>query len=189
MVQLSAVIITFNEESNITRCILSLKAVADEIIVVDSYSTDNTAGIARSLGATVYQEKFRGYIGQKNFALQLASHRYVLSLDADEELDEKLIASILEEKKSFPKRAYCMNRCTRLSGHFIKHGLWYPDKKLRLFNRQLGKCGGLNPHDKIIMELMQKNLYQASSQMKKQKSEKASKWKNRREFGYSAFYY
>lgn len=149
---LSAVIITFNEELNIGRCIASLRKVADEIIVLDSYSNDRTVEIARSLGATVYFEKFRGYIGQKNLALQLASHHYVISLDADETLDIQLIASILEAKKSFTYRAYSMNRCTNYCGRFIRHGLWYPDKKIRLFDRRIASWGGLNPHDKIVIQ-------------------------------------
>ena len=146
---LSVVIITFNEEANISRCIESVKAVADEIIVLDSYSTDRTASIARELGATVYYEKFRGYIGQKNYAIQLATHNYILSLDADEALDPKLVHSILEAKKTFSHRAYQMNRCTNYCGHFIRHGLWYPDKKTRLFDRRIAQWGGLNPHDRI----------------------------------------
>src|SRR5664279_3615671 len=112
MYPLSAVIITFNEEHNIERCIRSVRQVADEIIVLDSFSTDRTAEIAGNLGAIVYQEKFRGYIGQKNFAMQLTSNNYILSVDADETLDAQLVASILEAKKSFSSRAYRMNRCT-----------------------------------------------------------------------------
>ncbi len=146
---LSVVIITFNEEANIYRCIESVKPVADEIIVLDSFSTDRTVEIARSLGAIVHQEKFRGYIGQKNYAIQLATHNYILSLDADEELDSTLITSILEAKKTFSNRAYQMNRCTNYCGRFIRHGLWYPDKKIRLFDRRIAQWGGLNPHDKI----------------------------------------
>lgn len=149
MQALSVVIITFNEESNIGRCIESVKKVADEIIVLDSYSTDQTAAIARHHGAIVHQEKFRGYIGQKNFAIQLASHNYILSLDADEALDDTLITSISEAKKTFPYRAYRMNRCTNYCGHFIRHGLWYPDKKIRLFDRRIAQWAGLNPHDRI----------------------------------------
>lgn len=149
---LSAVIITFNEEANIGRCIESLKKVADEIVVLDSFSTDQTAAIARSHGAIVHQEKFRGYIGQKNFVIQLASHNYILSLDADEELDETLVFSILEAKKSFTYRAYRANRCTNYCGHFIRHGLWYPDPKVRLFDRRIAQWGGLNPHDKIEVQ-------------------------------------
>ncbi len=152
MPQLSAVIITFNEEQNIRRCIESVQMVADEIIVLDSYSTDSTIEIARSLGAIVYSEKFRGYIGQKNHAMQLASHNYILSLDGDEALDKNLIASILEAKKTFSHRAYAINRCTSYCGHFIRHGLWYPDRKIRLFDRRIAQWGGLNPHDTIHLQ-------------------------------------
>ncbi|MBL7738077.1 MAG: glycosyltransferase family 2 protein [Chitinophagaceae bacterium] len=152
MQPLSVVIITFNEEQNIARCLHSVRTLADEIIVLDSYSTDNTAAIARSLGATVYFEKFRGYIGQKNLAMQYASHHYILSLDADEALDEKLVSSIIEEKKSLLHRAYSMNRCTNYCGRFIRRGLWYPDRKIRLFDRRIAQWGGLNPHDKIMLQ-------------------------------------
>lgn len=152
MPQLSVVIITYNEANNIRRCIESVQKVADEIVVLDSYSTDGTAAIARSLGAIVHTEKFRGYIGQKNYALQLASHHYILSLDGDEALDSSLVASILEAKKTFSYRAYSMNRCTSYCGHFIRHGLWYPDRKIRLFDRRIACWGGLNPHDRIELQ-------------------------------------
>jgi glycosyltransferase involved in cell wall biosynthesis len=152
MQPLSVVIITYNEEHNIGRCIDSVKSLADEIIVLDSYSTDKTVEIARAHGAIIHHEKFRGYIGQKNYAMHLASHNYILSLDADEALDETLIASILEVKENFLHRAYRMNRCTSYCGRFMHHGLWYPDKKIRLFDRRIAKWGGLNPHDKIELE-------------------------------------
>jgi glycosyltransferase involved in cell wall biosynthesis len=149
MYRLSVVIITYNEEENISRCIESVKKVADEIIVLDSFSTDQTVSLARDLGAIVHQEKFRGYIGQKNLALQLASNDYILSLDADEALDTKLADSILRAKENFFSRAYRMNRCTNYCGKFIRHGLWYPDRKIRLFDRRCARWGGMNPHDKI----------------------------------------
>ena len=149
---LSVVIITFNEEQNIERCIRSVKEVADEIIVLDSFSSDQTVPIARSLGAIVHQEIFRGYIGQKNLAIQLATHNYVLSLDADEALDEKLAASIQRVKQDFSCRAYRMNRSTNYCGHFIRHGLWYPDPKIRLFDRRCARWAGMNPHDKIEVD-------------------------------------
>lgn len=152
MPSLSAVIITYNEEQNIARCIRSVLQVADEIIVLDSYSTDRTVEIARSLGAIVYQEKFRGYIGQKNLAISMAAHRYILSLDADETLDTELVHSILVEKNSFRHRAYTMNRCTNFCGKFIRHGLWYPDRKIRLFDRSIAEWGGMNPHDRIQLQ-------------------------------------
>jgi glycosyltransferase involved in cell wall biosynthesis len=152
MHSLSAVIITYNEEQNIARCICSLAQVADEIVVLDSFSTDRTAEIARKMGAIVYQEKFRGYIGQKNLAISMAAHRYILSLDADEALDQELINSIQDEKAGFPHRAYIINRCTNYCGKFIRHGLWYPDRKIRLFDRSVATWGGLNPHDKIQLQ-------------------------------------
>ena len=148
---ISVVIITFNEENNIGRCIDSVKKIADEILVVDSFSSDNTVAIAKNKGAIVHQEKFRGYVEQKNLALQLSSHQYVLCLDADEALDEILINSILELKTTVHAQAYSMNRCTNYCGRFIRRGLWYPDKKLRLFDKEIAVWGGVNPHDKVIL--------------------------------------
>jgi glycosyltransferase involved in cell wall biosynthesis len=149
--RLSAVIITFNEEKNIGRCIDSVKNVADEIIVVDSCSTDNTAHIAANKGAIVKLQPFLGYVEQKNMALQVASNDYVLSLDADEALDKPLEASILEAKNNFLFKGYTMNRCTNYCGKFIRHGAWYPDRKLRLIDKRVAYWGGDNPHDKLIM--------------------------------------
>ena len=152
MQPLSAVIISYNEKRNIGRCIRSLLAVADEVVVVDSFSTDDTVKIAHSLGAVVRQLKFEGYICQKNKAIKLATHDLVLLLDADEALSDELAGSVLEAKRSAGCAAYSMNRSSSLCGSFIKHGLWYPDRKLRLFNRNLGSCGGMDPHDRIILE-------------------------------------
>ena len=149
MKPLSAVIITWNEEDNIGRCIDSLWHVADEIIVLDSFSSDNTITIARQKGAIVKQENFSGYKEQKNKALQLTAYDYVLSMDADEALSPTLISSILEEKKDFKYKAYFMNRYNNYCGRFIKHGLWYPNQKIRLFDKRFAKWGGMNPHDKI----------------------------------------
>jgi glycosyltransferase involved in cell wall biosynthesis len=151
MQPLSVVIITYNEERNIGRCIESVKTIANEVIVVDSFSYDRTVEIASALGATVTSLKFDGYIKQKNKAINLATNNYVLLLDADEALSEELAASILKVKDNFTYRAYAMKRCNIFRGKPIRHGLWYPDKKLRLFDKRFGACGGLNPHDKIIM--------------------------------------
>ncbi len=152
MSKISAVIITFNEEQHIGRCIDSLMVVADEVIVLDSFSTDNTVAIARQKGALVYQQPFAGYIQQKNRAIMLASHNYILLVDADEALSKELGISILVEKQTgFSNRAYRMNRCNIFCGKPIRHGLWYPDRKLRLFDKRIGHCGGMNPHDKVIL--------------------------------------
>jgi len=151
MKPLSAVIITLNEEANIGRCIDSLWFVADEIIVLDSFSADNTVAIAKERGATVKQENFAGYKEQKNMVLKLATYDFVLSLDADEALSPELISAILNAKKEFKSHAYSMNRYNHYCGRFIKHGLWYPDKKIRLFDKRIAYWGGMNPHDKIIL--------------------------------------
>lgn len=148
---LSVVIITYNEEKNIGRCLDSVRDVADEIVVLDSFSTDRTVQIAESKGAVVYRQKFAGYIAQKNKALELASHNYVLSLDADEALDETLRLSILKAKQGFAFRAYKMNRCANYCGSFIRHGSWYPESKVRLFDRRFLRWGGFDPHDRVIV--------------------------------------
>lgn len=149
---LSAVVITWNEEENIARCLDSLKRVADEIIVLDSFSTDNTVALAKMKGADVILSSFMGYIEQKNKALQLTKHNWVLSLDADEALSPELIDSILEAKKNLKYKAYFMNRYNNYCGQFIKHGLWYPDQKIRLFDKRFAHWGGMNPHDKIQLK-------------------------------------
>ena len=151
MEKLSVVIICFNEEKNISRCIDSVKEVADEVLILDSYSTDKTVAIAESKGAVVKQHVFNGFIEKKNTAVKLASHDYVLSLDADEALDPKLSDSILKAKENFTSRAYRMNRCSNYCGQFIRHGSWYPDTKIRLFDRRIARWGGTNPHDKIVL--------------------------------------
>ena len=149
MEKLSVVIITFNEQANIRRCIESVLPVADEIVVMDSYSTDDTVAIAKSMGARVILQRFLGYVNQKNKAVEMAAYDYVLSLDADEALDETLTQSILKVKQEFVFRAYRMNRCAYYCGEFIRHGVWYPERKIRLFDRRFAKWGGLDPHDRI----------------------------------------
>ena len=149
--KLSVTIITLNEEKNIGRCIDSLEGVADEIVVVDSFSTDQTEQICREKNVKFIQHPFEGHIQQKNFALQQASYDYVLSLDADETLSDSLKKSILAVKVNLEKDAYNFNRFTNYCGQWIKHCGWYPDRKLRLWNRHKGKWGGTNPHDKVIM--------------------------------------
>ncbi len=155
---LSAVIISFNEEKNIARCLTSLQGVVDEIIVVDSYSTDNTVALAQSLGALVFQHPFEGHIQQKNYALSKASNDWILSLDSDEALDKELQESIRSISKQTISNGYLMNRLTQYCGTWIRHCGWYPDKKLRLFNRTMGQWGGQNPHDRFILYEDYQNL-------------------------------
>ena len=147
--KLSVVIITYNEEKNIARCINSVNQIADEIIVVDSHSIDKTKEIAIALGAKVIEHSFEGHIQQKNFALQQANYSWVLSLDADEALSEKLKNKIQEIKNNPTADGYTMNRLTYYCGRWIKHTGWYPDKKLRLVRKELAQWGGINPHDRL----------------------------------------
>lgn len=151
MIKISAVVITYNEERNIGRCIDSLHRVADEIVVIDSYSKDRTREISFEKGARVVEHPFKSHIDQKNFAVTQATHDIVLSLDADEYLSDKLTKSILEAKANWPAEAYRMNRLSNYGGKWIRHGNWYPDQKIRLWNRRIGLWGGENPHDKIVL--------------------------------------
>ena len=172
MIPLSVVIITNNEERNIGRCLASVKAIADEIVVVDSFSEDRTVHICAEYGARFSQHAFEGHIQQKNYAASLAKNDWVLSLDADEALSPELQNSIVEVLRhaqlveaspanieggvvKVKPDAYKMNRLTNYCGHWVKHCGWYPDTKLRLFNRTKGQWGGVNPHDKY--ELHNKN--------------------------------
>ena len=152
MVKISAAIITYNEEKNIKRCMDSLDFV-DEIIVVDSLSSDNTCAIAKELGAKVIDQKFLGHIDQKQLAVENCSNEWVLSLDADEEVSPELKASILELiKNPLEHEAYEMKRVSFHLGKWIRHGGWYPDKKTRFFNKTKAHWGGYNPHDKVIVD-------------------------------------
>lgn len=150
--KISVVIITFNEERNIARCINSVKAVADEVVVVDSFSTDRTEQLARSLGARFITHAFRGHIGQKNWATAQATHHWVLSLDADEALDPLLEASVLRVKQGPKADGYTMNRLTNYCGTWVRHGGWYPDVKLRLWDRRKGRWSGVDPHDRYELD-------------------------------------
>lgn len=152
MEQLSAVIITFNEQRNIRRCIESLLPVADEIVVLDSLSTDHTAAICGEYAKVrFHSQPFLGHIAQKNAAVALAKHELVLSLDADEVLSTELTDSITRVKQHRASDGYSMNRLTSYCGRWIRHCGWYPDRKIRLFNRSKGSWGGTDPHDKYLM--------------------------------------
>lgn len=143
--KISAVIITYNEEQNIGRCLQSVTGIADEIVVVDSMSTDGTADIAQRYQARVISQSFLGYIGQKNYATWEARHDWILSLDADEVLSSELAASILKIKQAAPAGdCYQCSRMANYCGAWIRHGGWYPDRKIRLFNRTKGKWLGHN---------------------------------------------
>lgn len=149
MNNISAVIITLNEERNIGRCIESLLPVADEIIVVDSFSTDRTQDICQSYGVRFFQVEWMGYAPTKNYANGLASHPYILSIDADEALSDELQAEIIQLKKTGLQGAYKLNRLTNYCGKWIRHCGWYPDVKVRLWDKQTGEWSGVL-HEEIL---------------------------------------
>ncbi len=146
---LSVVIITYNEEKNIGRCIDSVKELADEIIILDSFSTDNTRTIALQKGAKVYESTFEDYVTQKNEANKYASYKWVLSLDADEALSPELFQSIkqlMNEPSEYV--AYKCARLTNYCGKWIRHSGWYPNFIIRLFNKDEGSWQGYKIHEK-----------------------------------------
>lgn len=135
MQKLSAVIITYREARNIERCLRSLGGVADEVVVVDSFSTDETPEICDDFDVEFHQHKWQGYSEQKNYANRLAKHDWILSIDADEALSTELRNSIIEAKKG-THRNFEFNRLTNYCGKWIKHSGWYPDTKVRMFDRR-----------------------------------------------------
>ncbi|WP_282031486.1 glycosyltransferase family 2 protein [Winogradskyella eximia] len=149
MLKLSGVIITFNEERNIEQCLHSLVNVVDEIIVVDSFSTDNTKAICKRFDVKFIEQKFLGYIEQKNFALTQASYDHIVSLDGDESLSKTLQKSIIDLKSNWKFDGYFANRFNNFCGQWIKHSDWYPNKKLRVFDRRCAEWKGINPHDNV----------------------------------------
>ena len=138
---LSAVIITFNEGHHLEKCLRAVRQVTDDIVVVDSFSTDNTVQVAKDCGASVFQQSWKGYSQQKNDGNALAQHDWILSIDADEVLDSELIEAILSWKKNTPQPA-AFRRMNKYCGNFIRHGGWYPDIKIRLFNKKLNQWEG-----------------------------------------------
>jgi glycosyltransferase involved in cell wall biosynthesis len=147
--KITAAIITFNEERNIERCITSLLDCVDEILVVDSFSTDKTEEICQKYNVRFIQNPFQGHIEQKNVALELATHDWVLSLDADEALTPALRESVLNTKNETDFGGYKLNRLTNYCGKWVHYCGWYPDTKIRLVNKQHAKWQGVNPHDRL----------------------------------------
>jgi len=144
MSKISVCIITFNEEKDIKRCLDSVLKITDDIIVVDSFSTDQTENICKSFPqVTFVQRKWTGYSDQKNYAHSLAKHDWIFSIDADEVIGDELERSILKAKEIGLNGVYQCNRITNYCGKWIKNGGWYPDWKLRLFNKNEAKWDGL----------------------------------------------
>lgn len=148
--KISATIVALNEEPNIARAIRSLTGCADEIVVVDSGSSDRTRQIAASLGARVVEEPWRGYAAQKNFAASSAVHDWILSIDADEELSPDLVREIAALKtRPASVNGWTMPRLARYLGRWIRHSGWYPDRKLRLYHRQHATWQGEFVHESV----------------------------------------
>ncbi len=152
MAKITGVVITYNEQAKIANCLNSLKGVVDELVVLDSFSDDQTTQIAASLGAKVYKSKFKGHIEQKNMALEYATTDYVLSLDADELLSDELITELRSIKPTLSKDAYSFKRKNFFKGKWVRYSGWYPDRKIRLFKKSKGFWGGVNPHDEVLMQ-------------------------------------
>ncbi len=136
MIQVSAVIITYNEAKNIDRCLQSLQGVVDEVVILDSFSKDDTKTIALKYDVQFHERNWEGYSKSKNYANQLAKYDYIFSIDADECLSPELKASIIAFKKQSNFEIAFLNRLTNYCGHWIKHCGWYPDHKIRLFDRR-----------------------------------------------------
>ncbi len=150
--KISATIITYNEERNIPRVIESLRC-CDEIVVIDSGSSDRTPEIAAKLGARVVESNWRGFAGQKNYASETATHDWILSLDADESLSEALEGEIWQIKKNGPQfDGYTMPRLAQYLGRWILHSGWYPDRKVRLFDRRRAKWVGGRVHESVVVQ-------------------------------------
>jgi glycosyltransferase involved in cell wall biosynthesis len=152
MTGLSAVIIAFNEERNIGRCLDSLTDVADEIVVVDSGSTDRTKALCDQPAVRFLTHPFDGYVEQKRWAAEQCRYDRLLSLDADESLSPALRAGILAAKNAWDHDGYLCNRLTNYCGSWIRHTDWYPDWHLRLWDRRKGAWAGVNPHDTVKMQ-------------------------------------
>ena len=148
-VKITATLITLDEEANLLRALSSLTC-CDEIVVVDSGSNDRTVEIAREYGARVIERRFSGYADQKNFAAGVAQHDWILSLDADEALSDQLGAEVRELKRSGPGAdAYQAPRLAQYMGKWIRYSGWYPDPKVRLYNRQKARWVGEYVHEAV----------------------------------------
>ncbi|MBN1355831.1 glycosyltransferase family 2 protein [bacterium] len=151
MVSLSAVVITLNEENNIQNCLKSVEFV-DEIVVIDSSSTDRTVELARKFTPNIHRVPWKGFAKAKNMGIDRASHDWILSIDADERVSPELKKSILEaiNRSRLPAGFYCARRTWYL-GRWIRTGGWYPDRTVRLFNRKYARFNEVAVHEKVII--------------------------------------
>lgn len=148
---ISAVLITRDATAQLEACLASL-AFCDEIVVVDSGSRDGTAELAERLGARVIRTRWRGFGRQKQFAVGEAAHDWVLCVDADERVSERLRASIETALTAPTSQAYRFARCNRFMGRYLRHGEGYPDLSLRLFDRRHGRWSDDAVHEKVLTD-------------------------------------
>lgn len=149
---LSAVIITHNARAGLEACLASI-AFADEILVIDSGSTDDTLEIARSRGARVIEKAWTGFGAQKQFAVDSACNDWVLCVDADERLSETLQRNIRAELAAPRSQAYALSRCNRFLGRWLRHGEGYPDWVVRLFDRRSARWSDDPVHERVITDV------------------------------------
>jgi len=150
---LSACVIAKDEADRIDACLASL-AFCDEIVVVDSHSSDATREIAAARGARVIERDWPGHVAQKEFAIRAAHHDWVLCVDADERISPELAGEIerLRDAGFAGPPGWRLPRLSSYLGRWIRHGTWYPDPQLRLFDRRRGHWGGRDPHDRVVLE-------------------------------------
>ncbi|MCB0569204.1 MAG: glycosyltransferase family 2 protein [Phaeodactylibacter sp.] len=151
MIKLSVVVITFNEADNIGRCLDSVQKIADDILVVDSFSTDTTVDIAREKGARVIQNPWEDYHKQRGFAVQHAQYDHVLALDADEFLSDALEKAVGQVKGDWQHEGYRIYRMNRIGDTWLHHTSWYPDPTLRLFDRRKVTFETMRGHDLVVV--------------------------------------
>ncbi|WP_343748722.1 glycosyltransferase family 2 protein [Fluviicola sp.] len=150
MNSLAVVIITLNEERNIERCLKSIRDLADEVIVLDAFSTDRTPEICATYSVRFEQRAWEGYAASKNYLNSLATSDYILSLDADEALSTELYEEIKAEKAAGFQGTYCVNRLTNYMGKWIRHSGWFPDVKPRLFPKAGSYWSGEYVHEELV---------------------------------------
>ncbi len=152
MPALTAILIAYNEELDLPRALASLQGIADEIVLVDSGSTDRTCEIARQAGARVFSRKLDSFAEQKNYATSLSTNDWLLSMDCDQELSPELRSSLAAWKQQAPdKNAYEMAQLSNYLGGWIRHSGWYPEYKTLLFRRDKGKFAGA-VHERVQSE-------------------------------------
>ncbi len=187
MNKFSIVIITFNEEKIIEKCITACQKVSNDIVVIDSFSTDKTEEICKQLGVHFIQQKWLGYSQQKNFGNTKTKNDWILSIDADEILTEDFIKEIQALQFSNAKNIYKICRLNNYCQQWIKHGRWYPEWRNRLFNKQFVEWNGDIVHENLSAKKggflndfsfikINGNVFHYSMQSKKEHLEKAEKY-------------